>query len=73
MVELVWLIPAFPPAPIASNTQNAPTAPRMPATSESHIPLAGKLQLMPFENIRTARGASTATRKYATPTNRKAL
>jgi len=61
-----------PFAPNASNTQNAPIAPTMPASSESEAPFVGKFQSEP-EITSIPSGANTAVKKYAIPTNRKAL
>src|ERR1035438_8906098 len=61
-----------PLAPKASSTLNAPAAPAIPATSDQPIPLAVKLHEAPLISS-TAKGASSAVRKYAKPTQRKAL
>src|SRR5271165_1722004 len=61
-----------PLAPNASSTLNAPAAPAIPATSDQPIPCAVKLHEAPLTS-NTAKGATTAVRKYASPTQRKAL
>src|ERR1035437_8119045 len=61
-----------PFAPNASSTQNAPSAPTIPATNDQATPPGLKLHEAPLSH-NTASGASTAVRKYATPTHRNAL
>ena len=59
---MVITVTGLPLAPKASSTHSAPMAPRMPAISDHHRPLAGKLQSAP-PNHSSASGASTAVRK----------
>ncbi|HIE69356.1 MAG TPA: hypothetical protein EYP98_03905 [Planctomycetes bacterium] len=62
----------WPLAPNASSTPNAPTAPTAPATSDSPMALPG-IDHDAFAASNMPAGASTAIKKYAIPTQKKAL